>query len=740
MYDFHVVVFQHYTGSEPAAWPALWSGSAPRDAHRQRRRETLLVVTDFFGSARPDLRAQERLLQRATVAYFQTDGPVTAALKALAWDLHQRLRRANERLAARGKQVLARMAVWVWRGPQVYLALIGPWQVYALAPSLRIFPPEPENWGPPIGLTDEPWVDYYSLSSKTSPWLLAAEPLPANVAWDQLLGPDPKPALEELLGRSAHPLRGLWLDVQPGSARLHRENVQQPWSGRVAAAHRAAASSSVPADAPSALQPSEPSSPARSPRAEKDAATSDEASPVETAHPSSTRRRPETPPRKKKRKKVVASAQPTARTAKVRKSTSRAAWAWLRPVAAGLQRVSAWVPRLPTGLWLFLAIVVPLAVIAASVAVYVRRGNTARQARWLQTAEQYVVQAQAATDPLAQREAWAQALAAVEEAARYGDTPRVQALRQEVQQGLDALDGTRRLAFAPLIEDGVGNVRFIRLAVGMDDLYALDETQNQIKRFRWPGGDAFRYEPDAQFVCQARRYGTLDLGPLVDVAALPPARYDFRVVTVDQGGVLLTCDPEEGAQARPLPRPPQGWGRIQRAHVWEHRLYLLDAGTNAFYSLDLARLATAVPQPLLDAEQAAPDFQNVVDFALLGGEAYFLFVDTQVVRCRYFTEETQPCQALEYQDERPGRGNGAVFPEARFTQIVALARPEPSLYLLDPAQQAVYRFSLALRFVEQYRPREPLPEVTGFALGLGPDGADYLYLLAPDQIYAAPLR
>ncbi len=705
MHDLHLVVFQHYTGETPAAWPAHWAGPAPREAHRQRRRDALLVVADFFGSARPDLRAQERVLQRAVRAYFQTGGPVTAALKALALTMHRELRRANQHLAARGKQVLARLAIWVWRGPQVYLALVGPWQVHALAPTRQVFPAEPEGWGAPLGLTEEPWVDYHLLPRDTGPWLLAAEPLPPGVAWDQLLGPDPKPALEALLQRSPHPLRGLWLDAQPGGGALRREYVQQPWH---------------------ATRPTPRPAAAEAPREGKPAAPAD-AEPVLQA-PRAPRPAPPPPPRRAPR------LQPRARR-------PRQPAPWLRALAHGVQRLTRGVPRLPTGVGLFLAVVVPLAVVAASLAVYVRQGAAVRQQRWLAVAEQHMAAARHTTDPLAQREAWAQALVAVEEAARYGDSPEVQARRAEVQRELDALDRTRRLDFRPLVVGSLGDeTRLTRLAVGVDDLYALDAAQNRIWRFRWSGSDAFRYENDPRFRCRAQRYGTLDLGTLVDLAVLPPARYDFRVLTVDEGGVLLTCDPEAGAQARPLPQPPSGWGRVHRAHVWEQRLYLLDTETNAFYSLDLERLATAAPQPLLDAAHAAPDFQNVVDFALLGGEAYFLFIDTQVLRCRYFAaEEPEPCQPLEYQDERPGRANGPVFPEARFAQILAVSRPEPSLYLLDPDQQAVYRFSLALRFVEQYRPREPLPAVTGFAVGLGPDGADYLYLVGPNQIYAAPL-
>ncbi len=725
MRDIHFVVFQHTTGRTPAAWPAHWMGVAPREAHRQRRRETLLVVADFFGSARPDLRAQERLLQRGARAYFQTGGPVTAALKALTADLHRELQNANRRLRGRGRQVLARLAVWVWKGSQVYLALVGPWQVHVLAPQRQVFPPDPENWGAPLGLTAaEPWVDYQRLDGDTGPWLLAAEPLPPGLAWDALLGPDPKPALADALRRSPHPVRGVWLDAQPGSGQMQRDDVQAPWSRTEAAPPTMTPADTGPtprADTPASTAEAK-SAPKAQARAKAEAPASAEVAPSpRVAAPRRTRRG-------KPRRAAV--------------SRRRRGAAWLRRLAAWVQAGYARLPRLPAGVWLFLAVVVPLAVTAASVAVYVRKGNAVRQARWLAVAQQHAAEAQAAADPLAQREAWAQALVAINEAARYGDDPAVTAQREQILRALDALDGTRRLAFRPLIVGHLGSdVRLTRVAVGVDDLYALDAAQNRIWRFRWTGSDAFRYEHDPRFRCRAQRYGTLDLGTLVDLAVLPPARYPFRVLTVDQGGVLLTCDPEAGAQARPLPQPPSGWEQVQRAHVWEQRLYLLDTGANAFYRLDLNRLETAAPQPLLDTATAAPDFQNVMDFALLGGEAYFLFVDTQVVRCRYFADqEPQPCVALTYQDERPGRSSGPVFAEARFTQILALSRPEPALYLLDPEQQAVYRFSLALRFVEQYRPAEPLPAVTGFAIGLGPDGADYLYLVGPQQVYAAPLH
>ncbi len=710
MRDFHLVVFQHYTAAVPAAWPAQWVGGAPRSAHRQRRREALLVVADFFGSARPDLRAQERLLEHAVTAYFQTGGPVTAALKALVHHLHGELQRANQRLRGRGKQVLARAVAWVWRGSQVYLAVVGPWQVHALAPQHQVFPPDPEGWSAPIGLGEPPWVDYHILPAETGPWLLAAEPLPEAVDWEALLGPNPTSALETLLARSPQPLRGVWLDAQPGSGQVQRAAIHRPWR----TPQGPDGSQKAPVAAPPAPPPAEPA-----------------ASPAPTAPPAP--KPPQTKPDRPKPKAPRGAPRPRPRLPQT----------WARPLARGLQAMARFTPRIPPGVGWFLALVVPLAIVAASLAVYVQRGRQVRQERWLTIAQQYHAQAQAAQDPLAQREAWAQALAAVDEAARYGVDDRVRALRATIQRGLDALDGTTRLDFTPLIVSRMGEqVHFSRLAVGVGELYTLDTAQNRVWRFQWPGGPEPRYTNDPKFRCQGQRYGILDLNALVDVAVLPPARYDARVLVIDASGLLLTCDPQGGAQARPLPQPADGWGRVGRAHVWEDHLYLLDTEANAFYRLSLARLASASPEALLTQGAAAPDFQNVVDFGLFGDAAYFLFVDTQVVRCRYaLAEDEQPCEALTYKRDVDAETvvETPVFAQARFTQMAVVGRPEPALYLLDPAQQAVYHFSLSLRFAGQYRPREPLPEVTGFTIALGPDGAYYLYLLTRNQVYAAPL-
>ncbi len=44
------------------------------------------------------------------------------------------------------------------------------------------------------------------------------------------------------------------------------------------------------------------------------------------------------------------------------------------------------------------------------------------------------------------------------------------------------------------------------------------------------------------------------------------------------------------------------------------------------------------------------------------------------------------------------------MPETLFTQILSINAPDPSLYMLDAQNAAIYRFSVVLNFQDQMRP------------------------------------
>jgi len=77
--------------------------------------------------------------------------------------------------------------------------------------------------------------------------------------------------------------------------------------------------------------------------------------------------------------------------------------------------------------------------------------------------------------------------------------------------------------------------------------------------------------------------------------------------------------------------------------------------------------------------------------------------------------------------------------DAMFLSGFTVIRPEPGLLLLDAERQAIYRFTLKLRFVAQYRPSQPwAEEPQAFTVG-AIRGGPHLYVMVGPELYAAEL-
>ncbi len=217
---------------------------------------------------------------------------------------------------------------------------------------------------------------------------------------------------------------------------------------------------------------------------------------------------------------------------------------------------------------------------------------------------------------------------------------------------------------------------------------------------------------------------------------------DFHVAAFDAQGRWMRCALERPPQVHLLPMPPTHWGEIYRTRVVEDDVYLLDRGQNNVFVVNLRQPQAAVPKTLFSPDQG-PDLSHVLDFDVLRGELFFLFVDGQVMRCEFrLTEASTQCEYLKYRDRRPEREDRTfeVFPNTRFQQMMIYTGPEPGLLLLDAERGAIYRFTLKLRFVEQYRPRQPWPgEVRSFTVSDLFLRRPWLYLIVGNTIHAAPL-
>ncbi len=90
---------------------------------------------------------------------------------------------------------------------------------------------------------------------------------------------------------------------------------------------------------------------------------------------------------------------------------------------------------------IFIAVAVPLVVVALAVGVYLSRGKSQQYEYYYQQAEQYAQAAAMMTDPATAKANWTQALEMVQMAETYRSTDETVLLRDQVEDALDLLDG-----------------------------------------------------------------------------------------------------------------------------------------------------------------------------------------------------------------------------------------------------------------------------------------------------------
>jgi hypothetical protein len=299
---------------------------------------------------------------------------------------------------------------------------------------------------------------------------------------------------------------------------------------------------------------------------------------------------------------------------------------------------------------------------------------------------------------------------------------------------LDELDLIRRVNYQPAIVGGLpASVVVTRVIVSEGDLYLLDgENGNVLRAQNTEQG----YEIDPEFKCGPDAAGTSNVGPLIDVVPWS-AGYDpaANVLALDSGGNVLYCQEGEDPFLGKLTSPPSdAWGNIV--------VFTLDLGDS--YVLDLPSNGVWVywrsffgEEPTLFFDQEIPYLQDVIDMAVNRDDLYLLHVDGHLSFCVYsgFQEALTRCTEPSYVDFRPGHENTPMVPPPAFNQVLVTQPPDPSLYLLEGGNQAIYHFSLRnLAFQQQYLPESPLSAGDATAYTVDPVQRT-LYLAVGNQVF-----
>ena len=721
--------------------PGILVSPPPKKTSRGRHGDLLILFLSLNGHNPYTAEELTGMQQSAAQVYYKSSGSLTAAMRAAADVCNNLLMERNLKNAREeGEQAIARMNIGVLRGDVLFLGVAGLSHAFVLGASevQDFFDPQA---GRGLGTGTSTNLRYFQVQVQPGDVLVFC-PDPPQVWTPDAISGSAGLTLEHLRRRLLNGigpnLQAVVLKFQSGSGEVHalrhRSTTPQP-SAPMARPPAGDADSPVapasylsesPVSSPSARKPSDSAPPPLPPT------RSDPSRPVvQRREAADNLPLPEIPePEAVDQQASQAAALQAARLARRRRleRKQRAAtvwygwksftgrigqawsslWARLAP-----QRTSA--PTLPgtsararisPAVLVFIAIAVPLIVVAIAMTVYLQSGRGEQRSEAYQQALLYANQAMTETDPAVQRESWNQVLLWLDKAEEYGVTDESRSLRLQAQSGVDAGDSVVRLAFQPVNRVGFAqSVEITRMVAFNNDLYLLDSSNGSVLRLFVT---AQGYELDTLFNCGPGPSGSIYVGALIDIAAMPPVNpFNATIAGIDGNGNLVYCIPGTNPVSRSLAPPNVGWGNIRAMTLSQDSLYLLDVLGNAVWEYSANDLEFS-DRPHLYSETFNLSLGNVVDMAFYEDNIYFLRSDGHMVKCAISNIPDIPTRCDDpatFNDPRSGRENKTdLMPETQFNQIQTINAPDPSLYILDASHAAIYRFSVLLNFQDQIRP------------------------------------
>lgn len=767
-------------GQEPAALPGLLALTPPRRAARGREQDRLVVYLLLAGTAASSSAEYKQLTEQAAARFYKSAGTLTSALRAAAEVVNRLLLERNMSTSARGQYAAGWLTLAALRGdqaPQCTFLLSGPMHVFLLGSDARHIH-EPGLSGKGLGINQTPPYYFTQTVLQANDRILLAGKVPA--AWESTLAENSPASLEatrrRFLTLTSEDFNTVLMQAAPGPGTLNivrtpPEARSEPVAGSAPRPHpgpslpRAdeAESSLTPDPVTGAhvVQPSAYAIPPAPAPAPPHPITDGEGNkrPAREFPASIPRAKPKAPPAEPIIEEAPAAVieepaaprAPSARTRKAAKAVVGGMQAWRRSTDRMNQGLQKFLPRLlpgaetgealalPSYVMTAIALLIPLIVVTVASVVYMRYGRSLQYDNYLQQARNARTQAVSLTDPVLQRDAWKEVLEAVENAESYRETAETAALRQEAEANWDALHGIARLQFTPAFSRGLG-IEISRMAATESDLYLLDARTGEVLRAQLTGRG---FQVDTAFNCKPGPYGAYQVGPLVDILALPLLNsVNASVLGADAAGNLLYCAPGQVPQAIPLPAPSTNWGRVTAITLDSGNLYVLDAPSRAVW-VYAGKDSTFVDQPYFFFGGQIPEIQDGIDVAVSGDELYLLHADGHLSTCSYSRIEAVPTRCQDpavltnpfaaYQDND-------LFAQTHITQMILTSPPDSAILLLDADSQGVLRFSpRSLELQNQLRPTtgasNPLPSGVIGALAAGPNHV--LYLAIKDEVYFA---
>lgn len=754
--DLLILPLERTAGQEQPNVSGLFVASPPRRPARFRKRDRLALHLYLDGNAPlPPVRVDQILTNLAN-SYFKTAGTVTTALRATAETLNQYLLDRNVRNSSTGRQAIGYLSQIVLRENRLSIAQSGLSHAYLVSSAKVEHVHDLHLAGNGLGLSRTTHLRFSQLELQINDAIIISIQSPLN--WTQesltnLQGQGPESLRRKLLSQAGAELNAFLLHAQTGSGEIRLlRPVQKPRPIPIPVTPQSAPSepdvdsetstpateqiTSVPVDS----QVSQPStvSPVQEMAAESsDSVDAETPIPIEAAVPitqSSDANQPPMHPAP-----PIDTSFQSKDSVSVRRKLTNYTLRIFAGLAAFLKGIlpDSGIFTLPPATMAFTAIAVPLTIVAVAAVVYFQRGRDAQYNIHFSSAQEAAQLAETRTDPKEQRLAWETTLLHLNNAELYKTTEESQELRKHSQGIVDDLNAIERLDFRPaIIEQLEEGAQITQLVAKDDSLYMLNATDGIVERAIQTNEG---YRIDTTFQCGPGPYGGFIVGAIVDIAPIPSGNdSQATIVGIDSNGNFLSCIPGAIPIASPMEPPDINWGTPRSITIADNDLYVLDPQTNAVW---IYRGMDVSQAPRLFFDQQIPPLHDVVDLEVNQNDLYLLHEDGHLTTCVYSALATSPtrCKNPEiFTDPRPGRQSGPLIEDTFFSQIQFSPPPEPTIYLLDPNSQGIYRFSVRLTLDRQFRSQEPLAAKPASAFTVNRSN-HAIFLVVENQVYYAPL-
>lgn len=745
--DLLILPLARTAGQEQPGVMGLYVAPPPKKAARFRKRDRLVLHLFLDGNAPLPPDQVDQILVNLAKTYFTTAGTVTTALKAVAESLNQYLLDRNIRNSSTGRQAVGYLTQLALRDNRISLAQSGLSHAYLLTSASVDHIHDLGLAGNGLGLSRTTHIRFTQQEFQINDALAISIQAPPSWTLESLQtfqGQGPESLRRKLLSRAGADLDSFLVHAQSGTGELRLlRPVKSPKPIPTPLPAAALVQESVQ-DAPSSDDLDAPSELVQtidntvvddsSPVDQEDSSLKDSIAPQEIAEGVAIS--PAAASKEISTEVQVAEKSPGQDLGQAFTNAFVKLYLGLVAFVKGILPDSG-IFTLPPSTMAFTAIAVPITIVAVAAFVYFQRGREAQYNIHISAAQEAAQLAETKTEPFEQRLAWQTTLLHLDNAELFMSTDESQALRLRSQEIVDTLDATERLDFRPAIIDNLDQTTQISRLIARDDgLYMLNITDGVVGRAVLTDEG---YLMDSTFQCGPGPYGGFIIGSLVDIAAMPPGNdTKAAVLGMDANGNILRCIPGEIPDAAPLEPPDINWGSPTKIAVDSNDLYVLDPQTNAVW---IYRGMDVSQAPRLFFDQQIPSLGDVIDIAVDQNDLYLLHEDGHLTTCIYGALSTSPTRCKDpeiFTDPRPGRQSGPYIEDAFFSQIQFSPPPEPSIYMLDPQTQGIYRFSVRLTFDRQFRPQEPIADSPASAFYVN-RGDHAVYLAVGNQVYYAPL-